>query len=78
MSAAGIIRMRTTSIKPGNENDSAEQMVAEPREDQALIQKTLQAALEAAQTESDEVVAGFVIERLTVHRKAAWMLKSSI
>ena len=53
-------------------------MVAELREDQALIQKTLQAALEAAQTESDEVVAGFMIERLTVHRKAAWMLKSSI
>ena len=69
---------RATSIKPGSESASAEQMVAELREDQALIQKTLQAALEAAQTESDEVVAGFMIERLTVHRKAAWMLKSSI
>lgn len=69
---------RATSIKPGSESASAEQMVAELHEDQALIQKTLQAALEAAQTESDEVVAGFMIERLTVHRKAAWMLKSSI
>ena len=40
---------RATSIKPGSESASAEQMVAELREDQALIQKTLQAALETAQ-----------------------------
>ncbi len=69
---------RATSIKPGDENTHAEQMVAELREDQSAIQKTLQAALEAAQAAGDEVVAGFIIERLTVHRKAAWMLKSSL
>lgn len=70
--------VRATSIKPGDEDASAEQMVAELGEDQAAIQKTLQAALDAAQAIGDEVVAGFVIERLTAHRKAAWMLKSSI
>lgn len=69
---------KVTSIKPGDENASAETMVAELREDQVAIQKTLEAALEAAQAAGDEVVAGFMIERLTVHRKAAWMLKSSI
>jgi starvation-inducible DNA-binding protein len=69
---------KNTSIKPGNENASAEQMVKELTDDQAAIQKTLQTALEAAQKVGDEVVAGFMIERLTVHRKAAWMLKSSI
>ncbi len=69
---------RHTSIKPGNEHASADQMVKELTEDQAAIQKTLQHALAAAQKAGDEVVAGFMIERLTVHRKAAWMLKSSL
>lgn len=69
---------KNTTIKPGNENASAEQMVKELTDDQAVIQKTLQTSLEAAQKVGDEVVAGFMIERLTVHRKAAWMLKSSM
>ncbi len=69
---------QNTSIKPGNENAPADQMVKELTEDQISIQKTLQNTLEAAQQAGDEVVAGFAIERLTVHRKAAWMLKSSL
>lgn len=69
---------KNTSIKPGDENATADQMVKELMEDQATIQRTLQTALEAAQKAGDEVVAGFMIERLTTHRKAGWMLKSSI
>lgn len=69
---------KNTIIKAGNENASAKQMVEELTQDQALIQKTLQTALEAAQEAGDEVVAGFMIERMTAHRKAAWMLKSSL
>lgn len=69
---------KNTSIKAGNENASAEDMVKELSSDQVSIQKTLQHALEAAQKAGDEVVAGFMIERMTVHRKAAWMLKSSL
>ncbi|MDX1975914.1 MAG: DNA starvation/stationary phase protection protein [Rickettsiales bacterium] len=69
---------KSTSIKPGNERATAEQMVKELIKDQAAIQKTLETTLHAAQKLGDEVVAGFMIERLTVHRKAAWMLKSSI
>ncbi len=70
--------IKKTSIKSGNENASAQQMVKELAEDQALIQKTLQQCLEIAQKAGDEVVAGFMIERLTFHRKASWMLKSSL
>jgi starvation-inducible DNA-binding protein len=66
------------NIKPGDENADAERMVRELSEDHGIIQKTLQSALEAAQKAGDEVVAGFLIERLTVHRKTAWMLKSSM
>ena len=70
--------IKRTSIKSGNENASAEEMVKELAEDQALIQKTLQKCLELAQKVGDEVIAGFTIERLTFHRKASWMLKSSL
>lgn len=67
-----------STIKEGNENASAEQMVKELAEDQITMQKTLQKALETAQKAGDEVAVGFLTERLTAHRKAAWMLKSSI
>lgn len=67
---------KTTSIKNGNENASDQRMLKDLLEDQAKIQKTLQQTFEIAQKTGDEVVANFMIERLTVHRKAAWMLKS--
>lgn len=70
--------IKKTSIKAGNENASAEQMVKDLLEDQSLIQKTLQKCLELAEKAGDEVIAGFVIERLTFHRKTSWMLKSSL
>ncbi len=68
---------KKTSIKPGNENATCAQMVKELAEDQLVIQKILQNSFEIAQKAGDEVVIGFIIERLTVHRKANWMLKSS-
>ena len=70
--------IKRTSIKSGNENASAQQMIKDLLESQALIQKTLQQCLEIAQKAGDEVVAGFMIERLTFHRKASWILKSSL
>ena len=70
--------IKRTSIKSGNENASAQQMIQDLLESQTLIQKTLQQCLEIAQKAGDEVVAGFMIERLTFHRKASWILKSSL
>ena len=70
--------IKRTSIKSGNENASAQQMIKDLLESQTLIQKTLQQCLEIAQKAGDEVVAGFMIERLTFHRKASWILKSSL
>ena len=69
---------KLTSIQAGNENATAPEMVKELAADQAIIQKSLDASLEAAQAAKDEVVANFMIERLTAHRKAAWMLHSSV
>ena len=70
--------IKRTSIKSGNEDASAHQMIKDLLESQTLIQKTLQQCLEIAQKAGDEVVAGFMIERLTFHRKASWILKSSL
>lgn len=70
--------IKRTSIKSGNENASAQQMVKDLLESQILIKNTLQQCLEIAQKAGDEVVAGFMIERLTFHHKASWILKSSL
>lgn len=67
-----------TTIKAGDENATAETMVKELANDNALIQKTINAALQVSQQADDEVVIGALTERLTVHRKTEWMLKSSL
>lgn len=67
-----------TNIKDGNENADAQTMVQELAGDQAIIIKSLTKTLHAAQELGDEVTIGFVTDRIGVHEKAAWMLKSSI
>tara|TARA_R110000868_G_scaffold218576_2_gene469221 strand:- start:145988 stop:146428 length:441 start_codon:yes stop_codon:yes gene_type:complete len=70
---------KLTTIKDGNENASADEMVKSLANDQEEIMKnSLEPALKIAQDAGDEVVAGVLIERLTIHRKNKWMLKSSI
>lgn len=61
--------IKKTSIKAGNENGSAEQMVKDLLDDQSLIQKNLAKMPVTSRKAGDEVIAGFIIERLTFHRK---------
>ena len=67
-----------TKIKDGDEQASASEMVKHLAEDQELLIKTLQNVLGAAQEEDDEVTIGLVVDRMSVHEKAGWMLRSSI
>ena len=67
-----------TSIKDGNEDADATTMVKELAQDQQAILQTLKQALDTAQTADDEVSIGLLVDRMSVHEKAAWMLKSSI
>lgn len=67
-----------TSIKPGNENATAEEMVAELHEDQQKVQQSLIAAQEAAEAANSPVIEDAMIARQSVHRKNAWMLASSV
>ena len=67
-----------TNIEDGNENADAQTMVKELADDQAKILKSLTNALHAAQKAQDEATIDFIINRIGVHEKAAWILRSSL
>ena len=70
--------LRLSRIKEPELGISSCVMVEDLLRDNIAIQGTLMAVLDEAKNEDDEVVASFVSDRLTAHRKAAWMLKSTI
>ncbi len=66
-----------SSIKEGNEKADAAYMVKDLADSQDQIVKSLKDALAVAQNADDEVTAGLLIDRMGIHEKAAWMLKST-
>ena len=69
---------KNTKIKDGDENLSAEKMLKDLLADHEAIQKTLMEALEEAHKANDEAVAAFLGERLSVHKKNAWFIRSTL
>jgi starvation-inducible DNA-binding protein len=67
-----------TSINPPNEHAPSNQMITELINDYLAIEKTLKMGLAEAEKTDDQVIADFMIERLTVCRKSLWKLKSSL
>ena len=67
-----------SNITDGDEEKSAEAMVKDLIADQDTLEKSLNAALKAAQEVDDEVVGGAMVDRMTIHRKNKWMLSSSL
>lgn len=65
-----------TQIQDGNENASATEMVVDLAKDQALVMKSTEAALNIAKELYDEATIGLLADRLSIHRKAEWMLRS--
>lgn len=57
---------------------TANDMIKDLADSQKILISTLQQALEVAQKEGDEVTVGFLTDRLNIHEKSYWMLKSSI
>lgn len=57
---------------------AAADMVKALAGDQDVILASLQKALEAAQKAGDEATIGMVTDRITIHEKNRWMLKSSM
>lgn len=70
--------LKLTGIKESEDTPEASAMVKALAKDQDVLVASLQKALEAAQKAGDEVTAGLVTDRMTVHEKNRWMLKSSV
>ena len=69
---------KLTTLSAGDAEKDDLEMVAELHDDQFAVAKSLNAALNAAQKADDEVTIGLLVDRLSVHEKAAWMLRSSL
>lgn len=67
-----------SNIKDGDENLTDVEMIKDLLSDHITIQKTLQDGLEISKNSNNEVVSGFIVERLTFHTKIVWILKSSL
>ena len=67
-----------SDIKEGNMNASASDMLAELANDHTLIQAALKDALNVAEAENNIPAATFLSDRISVHSKAIWFLKSSL
>lgn len=61
-----------------DENKNDREMVQDLYEGHQAVIKTLKKAQEAASLDKDAVTDGLVVDRLTVHEKAAWMLKATL
>jgi len=72
------IYSKLTNIEEGNENTDSDYMVKDLANDQDIIVKTLTNALKEAQAVSDEVTVGILTDRIEIHQKNSWMLKSSL
>ena len=69
---------RLTGIKESETPPSAVEMVEALAADQDAVVRSASAVLEAAQAAHDEVSADLAIQRMQVHEKAAWMLRSHL
>lgn len=67
-----------TSIKDGDPEKSAQDMLAELVRDHGVVIATARAALDAADKIGDEASVDLMTQRLAAHEKAAWMLRSSM
>lgn len=72
------IYAENTSIKPADENANATKMLKDLVESHNLLEQNLVKIFNISGDEGDEVVAGYMTERMAVHRKAIWQLKSSL
>ncbi|WP_020405893.1 Dps family protein [Hahella ganghwensis] len=67
-----------TSIQEEDGVPVADQMLAVLAQDQETVVRTIRKALPHAQEVADESTASLLSDRLSIHEKAAWMLRSMI
>ncbi|MDX3775397.1 Dps family protein [Chromatiaceae bacterium AAb-1] len=69
---------KLTSIKEADGIPSAEEMIADLVKGQEAIAKTARSIVPVADDASDEVSLDLLTQRMTIHEKNAWMLRSLI
>ncbi len=67
-----------TSVVEGTGNESAEDMIRELVKGQETVVRTAREAFKAAEAASDEPSADLLTQRMQVHEKNAWMLRSML
>ena len=68
---------RLKTIVDGDSSINANQMVTELAEDNKTLVKDLYKSVKIAQENYDEGTANLLIDRISAHEKAAWMLNAS-
>lgn len=69
---------KLTSIKEADGIPSAEEMIKDLVKGQEAIAKTARSIVPVADEASDEVSLDLLTQRMTVHEKTAWMLRSLV
>lgn len=67
-----------TSIKDGDPEAEAQDMIKELMRDHETVIATARHALDAADDAGDEASVDLMTQRLAAHEKSAWMLRSSL
>lgn len=69
---------KLTTIKEADGIPSAEEMIRDLVKGQEAIAKTARALVKTADDADDEVTLDLLTQRMTVHEKTAWMLRSLV
>ena len=67
-----------TSIEEGEGNESAEEMIRQLAIGQETVVRTSREAFPAADAANDEPTADLLTQRMQIHEKNAWMLRSML
>ncbi len=67
-----------TRIDEGTGTPTAEAMIAQLVKDQEAVVRTAREVFPAAETANDEPTADLLTQRMQIHEKTAWMLRSMI
>jgi starvation-inducible DNA-binding protein len=69
---------KLTSIDEGSGDESAEEMIRQLVIGQETVARTAREAFPAAEAANDEPTADLLTQRMQVHEKTAWMLRSML
>lgn len=69
---------KLSTVKEATEVPSAEEMIAQLVKDQEAVTRTAREVFPLAEKASDEPTADLLTQRMQIHEKTAWMLRSML